>query len=87
MHPNDVRALIETAFPNALIEVQDLTGGGDHFQATVVSERFEGLTMIKQHKLVYQAVQEYIDDGRIHALALKTYSPEQWQRTAVRLDL
>ncbi|MBW4698048.1 MAG: BolA/IbaG family iron-sulfur metabolism protein [Aphanocapsa lilacina HA4352-LM1] len=87
MYPEDVRALILQAFPEASVEVQDFTGTGDHFQAMVVSERFAGLTMIKQHKLVYQSVQNYIDDGRIHALALRTYTPEQWRRTSVQVEL
>jgi acid stress-induced BolA-like protein IbaG/YrbA len=86
MHPDDVRALILSAFPTASVEVQDFTGTGDHFQAMVVAEEFRGLTMIKQHKLVYGAVQQHIDDGRIHALALKTYSPEQWERSTVSLE-
>lgn len=82
MQTEEVRSLILEAFPNATVAVEDFGGGtGDHFQATIVSERFSGLPMIRQHKLVYASVQDYIDDGRIHALALKTYTPEQW-RTA-----
>jgi acid stress-induced BolA-like protein IbaG/YrbA len=44
-------------------------------------------TSIKQHKLVYEVLQEYLDDGRIHALALKTYTPEQWKSTFVQVNL
>jgi acid stress-induced BolA-like protein IbaG/YrbA len=87
MHPNDVRSLILAAFPTAQVEVNDLTGGGDHFQATIVATEFQGLTMLKQHKLLYQSVQTYIDDGRIHALTLRTFSPEQWQKQTVQFEL
>lgn len=80
MTPLDVKSLILTAFPNATVEVQDLTGTGDHFQAAIVSDRFTGQTPIKQHRLVYAALQEHIDSGVVHALQLKTYSPEQWSR-------
>lgn len=86
MLPEDVRELILGAFPDAVVEVQDLTGTGDHFAATIVSERFSGLPMIKQHRLVNQALLDYLEDGRIHALALKTFSPEQWQRASVQLE-
>jgi acid stress-induced BolA-like protein IbaG/YrbA len=87
MNTEHVEALIAAAFPGGAVQVQDLTGTGDHLQALIVSDRFAGLTMIKQHKLVYEVVQEYLDDGRIHALALKTYTPEQWKSTFVQVNL
>jgi acid stress-induced BolA-like protein IbaG/YrbA len=51
----------------------------------VVAEQFEGLSMIKQHKLVYGAIQEHLDTGAIHALQLKTYSLSQWQSMQVQV--
>lgn len=62
------------ALPGAEVEVEDLTGGGDHFRAEVVSERFEGLSRIEQHKLVYDVFGHEIG-GAIHALSLKTSTP------------
>ena len=50
---NELKQRIEDALPGADVAVEDLTGGGDHFRAEVVSERFEGLSRIEQHKLVY----------------------------------
>ena len=47
-----IRDLLEAAFPGGQVEVEDRTGGGDHFQVTVVSEAFNGLPLIQQHKLV-----------------------------------
>ncbi|MEN9206526.1 MAG: BolA/IbaG family iron-sulfur metabolism protein [Thermostichales cyanobacterium SZTDM-1c_bins_54] len=85
MSPQELTSLIQAAFPGALVEVQDYTGSGDHFQALVVSEAFVGLSRVKQHQRVYAALQSYLDDGRIHALALKTYTPEQWQQSLVQL--
>ncbi|HAG84651.1 MAG TPA: BolA family transcriptional regulator [Cyanobacteria bacterium UBA11162] len=75
----DVEALIKAAIPDAEVQVQDLTGGGDHLQAIVVSSQFEGKSLVKQHQLVYGAVQEAMATEAIHALALKTYTPEAWK--------
>ncbi|MEE8556822.1 MAG: BolA family transcriptional regulator [Myxococcota bacterium] len=62
------------------VEVQDLTGGGDHFKAVVVSRAFEGKTRIQQHQLVYGVLGEAMK-GAIHALSLRTFTPEQWETT------
>jgi stress-induced morphogen len=75
-----LEARIKTALPDAQVSIRDLTGTGDHFEARVVSARFEGKTMIDQHQAVYASLQDLLDSGELHALALKTYSPEQWKR-------
>lgn len=67
--------MIEVALPGAAVEVAD-HGGGDHLAAVVVAPQFQGMSRIDQHKAVYAAVQVRIDDGQIHALALKTRVPE-----------
>ena len=69
----------EQAIPGASAEVEDWTGGGDHFRATVVSDAFAGLTRIQQHKLVYAVFGEEIG-GPIHALSLTTRVPEESSR-------
>ena len=79
MNLQEVEAMIKSELPDAQVQVQDLTGGGDHLQATVVSSQFEGQTMVKQHQMVYRAVQEAMASEAIHALALKTYTPQEWQ--------
>ena len=71
----ELRDRIEGALPGARAEIRDLTGGGDHFRAEVVSDRFEGLSRIEQHKLVYDIFGTEIG-GPIHALSLKTSTPE-----------
>ncbi|MEO1134445.1 MAG: BolA/IbaG family iron-sulfur metabolism protein [Cyanobacteria bacterium J06639_1] len=80
MSPQVVRSLIENAFPNSTVEVLDPLHDGEHLQAVVVSDRFEGKTMIQQHRLVYSSVQSFIDSGELHALQLQTYTPEQWSK-------
>lgn len=68
-----LRALLESAFPDAAeLDVADRTGGGDHFQVTVVSPRFDGLSLVDQHRLVYDALAEPLADGTIHELRIKT---------------
>jgi stress-induced morphogen len=70
----ELKTRIEEAIPGARASVEDLTGGGDHFRAEVVSDRFDGLSRIDQHKLVYDVFGEEVG-GPIHALSLKTSTP------------
>jgi acid stress-induced BolA-like protein IbaG/YrbA len=77
--PSQVKAQIEAGLPGAIVQITDLTGGGDHYQAVVVSELFAGKSLIQQHQLVYGTVREAMASEAIHALALKTYTPETWQ--------
>jgi stress-induced morphogen len=72
---SDYVAMIEAALPGASATVLD-QGGGDHLFAEVVAPQFGGLSRIEQHRMVYAAVKRYLDDGSIHALALKTRTPE-----------
>ena len=64
--------LLEAAFPGDGVAVEDRTGGGDHFQVTVASARFDGLSLIDQHRLVYDALAAPLADGTIHELRIKT---------------
>jgi stress-induced morphogen len=67
----DLKHRIEAAIPGALADVEDLTGGGDHFRATVVASAFDGLSRIEQHRRVYAIFGAEIG-GPIHALSLTT---------------
>jgi stress-induced morphogen len=71
-----IRQRIEAAIPGANAEVEDYTGGGDHFRATVTADAFEGRSRIEQHRLVYEVFGAEIG-GAIHALSLKTQVPTQ----------
>ena len=65
--------LLRNAFPDAReLDVTDRTGGGDHFHVTVASPRFDGLPLVDQHRLVYDALAEPLADGSIHELRIKT---------------
>lgn len=69
-----IRSRLLAAFPDARVEVTDLTGTSDHFQALVVTGSFAGKTRVEQHKMVYAALGELMN-GDIHALALTTRVP------------
>jgi stress-induced morphogen len=71
-----IRDLLEAAFPGGQVDVEDRTGGGDHFQVTVVSDTFNGLPLIQQHKLVNQALAAPLADGTIHELRIRTKGTE-----------
>ncbi len=65
--------LLRSAFPDATeLSVVDRTGGGDHFQVTLASDRFRGLSLVDQHRLVYDALAEPLADGTIHELRIRT---------------
>jgi stress-induced morphogen len=75
VNSDQVKAAIGRALPDASVEVEDLTGGGDHLQVKVVSSAFTGLNRIKQHQLVYGALRQELASEAIHALALQTSTP------------
>ena len=72
MATTEIRSLLESAFPGGEVDVEDRTGGGDHFQVTVVSDTFNGLSLIEQHKLVNAALAAPLADGTIHELRIRT---------------
>ena len=71
----ELQQRIESAIPGARAQVEDLTGGGDHFRAEVVAEQFAGLSRIEQHKLVYAVFGDEVGN-QIHALSIATSTPE-----------
>jgi stress-induced morphogen len=78
IRPDELQQMIRSGFPDAEVQVQDLTGGGDHYQVTVVSSAFAGQSLVQQHRLVYGLVNDAMATDQIHAFALKTYTPEKW---------
>ena len=77
MQADEIKRLIETNMADAQVSVQG--DDGVHFQATVISPAFVGKTLVQQHQLVYQALQGRMENQEIHALGLKTYTPDAWQ--------
>lgn len=80
LSPDWIRERVLSALPGAEVEVIDTTGTNDHFEARVVSEKFVGLPMVRQHQLVYAPLKDVLATGELHALALKTFTPEQWAK-------
>jgi stress-induced morphogen len=73
MATEPLELLLRQAFPDAPeLSVEDRTGGGDHFQVTLTSPRFDGLSLVEQHRLVYAALERPLADGTIHELRIKT---------------
>jgi acid stress-induced BolA-like protein IbaG/YrbA len=75
--PDQVEQAIKAQIPDA--QVQVITPDGEHYEVTVVSSQFEGKGLVQQHQLVYRAIQEDMHSGAIHAMAVKTFTPQAWQ--------
>jgi len=76
MQADELKKLIEAGIPDAEVRVQ---GDGDHFEATVICAGFEGKSMVQQHQIVYGVLGDLMR-GEVHALALRTLTPEQWKK-------
>jgi stress-induced morphogen len=77
MATEPLQRLLQASFPDATeVRVEDRTGGGDHFQVTVASPRFDGLPLLEQHRLVNTALAQPLRDGTIHELRIKTKGSE-----------
>lgn len=75
MEIDAVRALIEAGLDQCEAHVE---GDGRHFEAVVICPAFQGKSMVRQHRMVYAAVKEQMDSGLLHALSLRTFTPETW---------
>jgi len=78
MHPDDIRAIIRAALPDAELQCQDLTGTRDHWQIDVISDHFEGQRLLAQHRVVKDALAAQLADRTIHALSIKTWTHARW---------
>jgi stress-induced morphogen len=76
MQSDEITQLIKAAFPDALVEITDLAGDGDHYSASVVTNAFAGKSRVQQHQMVYGALKGRMG-GELHALALKTSAPAE----------
>lgn len=80
MKAEDIAAKIRVALPDAVVELKDLTGTADHWQATVVSQLFAGKSLIERHRLVMAALADELK-GPIHALTLDVKTPAETAAT------
>jgi stress-induced morphogen len=76
MRAEDIAAKIVAVIPDAKVELKDLTGTADHWEATIVSGAFAGKSLIERHRMVFGALAEEMK-GPIHALTLKVLTPDQ----------
>jgi stress-induced morphogen len=76
MAAQEIESLIRQGIPDALVEITDLAGDGDHYSARVVAESFRGMPRVKQHQRVYEALGGRMG-GALHALQLTTAVPDQ----------
>ena len=79
----ELRALLEKEFVGDTIHLTSPMGDDNHFQCVVISRRFEGKGMVEQHQMVYRALGGAMAEA-VHAFALKTYTPDQWQKQGGR---
>ncbi len=82
LDPLLIRRRIEDAITDAEAQVLDTTGTGDHFAARVVSGAFVGRSAVEQHRMVYAGLRDLLSSGELHALALETYTPDEWARVS-----
>ena len=76
MQVEDVKKVLESHLPGCSIEVQV---DGSHYAVTAIGDAFDGLNRVKKQQLVYAALNDYIADGSIHAVDIRTYTQAQWQ--------
>jgi stress-induced morphogen len=81
----EITELIKAGIPDAQIRLEDLTGGEDHWSATIVSEAFAGATRVQQHQMVYATLAEPLK-GPLHALQLRTLTPEKAREAGILED-
>jgi len=74
--PDQVETLIKTGLPDA--QVQAMSSDGEHYEVIVVSSEFAGKGRVQQHQLVYRSLGQVLDSGVLHAISLKTFTPEDW---------
>lgn len=77
MENAEVKNLIEAGIPGVDVTVN---GDGSHYDAVVVGVCFEGKSLLQKQKMVYAALNDYITSGQIHALTIKAYTPEEWEK-------
>jgi len=76
MNAEIIKQMIQEGLPGAKVQVNG--DDGVHFEATVICDEFAGKTMLVQHRMIYDLLGDKMQDGAIHALALRTYSPQEW---------
>ena len=79
MTEEDVKRRISSVFNDAKIQIIDTTGTGDHFSAVIISDEFDGKSLVQRHQMVYGSVSDVLT-GELHALQLKTFTFKEWKK-------
>ena len=81
MAPTDIIARLKSELPGAEVLMDDISCSRNKFSMTVIAPQFEGLMMLKQHRMIYDIMADCFEDrgGAIHALVLSTFTPEEWR--------
>ena len=79
MLKHEVKARIESGLTTVEVQVIEFSGGTDHYMVTVVSPSFQGVTLLKRHRMVMDLFQPELGTGEVHALSIKAYTQEQWE--------
>ena len=77
MTTNEIQQLIEAGIPGAKATV---SGGEGKYEAVVISDEFDGLSMVKEHQMVYATVKPQIASGELHALSIKAFTSAEWEQ-------
>ncbi len=77
MQAEDIKKILEETLDLSEVHVM---GEGSHFQILAVSDSFDGMSRVKKQQMIYAPLNEHIADGTLHALSIKTFNQEQWQK-------
>ncbi len=80
MTAEQIQTRIKNLGPGTTAQLVDLTGTQDHWQAIIVSPSFEGKSLVDRHRLVFDLFKSEVESNEVHALTLKTYTPDQYER-------
>jgi stress-induced morphogen len=76
---HEVKGRIEQGIPSSLCLVSEFSGGTDHYSVVVIADAFEGLPLLKRHRMIMDLFQKEVNSGEVHALAIKAYTSQQWE--------
>ena len=80
MNLDTIKDVVQQAIPDATVTILDPMNDGQHLQALVISASFEGVSLVKQHQMVMKPLSDALTSNTVHALGLKTFTPEKWEQ-------
>ena len=79
METKEITSMIKQAIPNSEVNVVDLKGTGDHFSALIISDAFEGVSLVDRHKMIYNSISDLMTT-KIHAMQIKSLTKNEWAK-------